>query len=81
MKCKNCGSERIAEVSGKTSDLCFFRYKDKETDGYVPQDVGIDLGESYGDYIEIDYCLDCGMLQNNSFPISDSIVEKAMAKT
>ena len=61
MACQKCGSERIAGVSGKTSDRCDFSIdsKDIHHDGYVPHDVGL----GGGDYIEFDYCLDCGQMQ------------------
>lgn len=54
-----CGSERIVEVSGKVSDSCFVRQGDDEHEGYVPYGMGI----GGGDYIEFDYCLDCGRIQ------------------
>lgn len=68
MTCKNeqCKSDRIASVSGKTSDLCFYTYKGVEKDGYVPYGVGIDGG----DYIAFGYCLECGHIQDD-FPVDD----------
>ena len=57
MPCK-CGSDRIADVSGKCSDMCFVRIGDKEHDGYVPSGS---FGKS--DYIEFKVCLDCGQMQ------------------
>jgi len=72
MSCKNCNSERVAFVSGKCSDRCSFRYKDQYKDGYVPSSVGI----GGGDEVEVAYCLDCGMIQSDEFPISEErIVE------
>jgi len=68
MTCRNeqCKSDRIASVSGKTSDLCFYTYKGTEKDGYVPCNVGIDGG----DYIAFSYCLECGQMQGE-FPVPD----------
>lgn len=68
MTCKNegCKSDRIASVLGKTSDLCFYKYKGVEKDGYVPYEVGIDGG----DYISFEYCLECGQIQDD-FPVDD----------
>jgi len=63
MACE-CGSERIAMVNAKCSDLCQFVIDDYEKVGYVQSDVGI--GD--GDYIEFDYCLDCGRIQGK-FPV------------
>jgi len=60
----NCGSNRIATVQSKSSDLNFISVGDKEHNGYVPKDMGI--GED--DYIEFEYCLDCGQIQGE-FPI------------
>jgi len=65
-KCSNCESSRIAEVQSKASDLSTFSYNDLEVDGYLPYSVGV----GGGDYCEITYCLDCGMIQGD-FPISD----------
>ena len=70
MACQRCGSERIAEVGGKTSDLCFVAVGDKEHDGYVPGDMGI----GSGDYIDFDFCLDCGQMQGE-FPVPTTELE------
>lgn len=72
----NCNSDRIAFLNGKTSDMCNFQYKDINTEGYVPRLV---IGDQYGDYIEFEFCLECGKIQGN-FPISDEAVEKAVEK-
>lgn len=71
MTCK-CGSERIVSVNSKCSDLCFVSYKGMEHNGYVPYDLGI----GGGDYVEFDYCFDCGQIQGQ-FPISDITLEQA----
>lgn len=66
MTCQTCNSDRIMLVSGKCSDMCSYSYKGKNEDGYVPSDVGI----GGGDYIEIEYCLQCGQIQGK-FPVHD----------
>lgn len=70
MNCNSCGSDRILTVSGKTSDCCYYAFKGKENDGYVPDELGI----GSGDYIEFSYCLECGKIQDK-FPIKDPIFE------
>ena len=71
-----CESQRIAFINGKTSDLCQFSYKDIDVNGYVPQ--GIIIGDNgYGDYINFDFCLDCGKIQGK-FPISDEQVKESI---
>lgn len=70
MSCKNCNSDRVASVCGKTSDMCFFSIRDKSHDGYVPRGVGI----GGGDYIDFSYCLNCGQIQD-SFPVEHCDVE------
>jgi len=76
MKCDKCNSERVALLNGKTSDMCQFRYKDIDTDGYVPQ--GIIIGDDgYGDYINFHFCLECGKIQGK-FPISDKQVRESV---
>jgi hypothetical protein len=54
----------VASVNGKTSDLCYVTIQDVEKDGYVPSDMNI----GGGDYLEFDYCLDCGQMIGE-FPI------------
>jgi len=70
MECKDCGSKRVAEVDGKTSDMCFVSMGEKEHDGYVPS--GMNIGE--GDYIRFSYCLNCGQIQGD-FPVSPCSLE------
>jgi hypothetical protein len=65
-KCIQCGSEQIASVGAKCSDLCSFSYQNQEKNGYVPENVGI----GGGDYVEFDYCLNCGQIQGD-FPIKN----------
>jgi len=64
MKCE-CGSERILDISAKTSDRCVIRAGEREQHGYVPYGVGI----GGGDYLEFNYCLDCGRIQGD-FPVT-----------
>lgn len=59
MKCQRCGSNRLAEISGKSSDCNSIDIEGKKFDGYVPNDIGI----GGGDYIEMSWCLDCGQIQ------------------
>jgi len=66
MTCK-CGSNRIAHVQGKCSDMSSAEipHLSFEHDGYV-----MDLGVGGGDYVEVTFCLDCGQLQNFT-PVTD----------
>ena len=50
MACQTCGSERIASISAKCSDLCYVESltEDYVHDGYVPSELGI--GDKGGDY-------------------------------
>ncbi len=70
MPCSSCKSDRILSVSGKVSDCFFCSFKKKEYEGYVPDEIGI----GSGDYIEFNYCLECGKIQD-SFPKKDPIFE------
>ena len=74
MSCK-CGSDRIARVSAKCSDLCWVGvpHISIEKDGYVPTNIG--LGDD-SDYVDMDYCLECGCIQGR-FPVSDAQIERA----
>lgn len=66
MSCKRCSSNRVAGISGKTSDLFYMRIGDKEHNGYVLSGFGI----GQGDYIDFNYCLNCGQIQHK-FPIPE----------
>jgi hypothetical protein len=64
-KCNKCSSTRLASVSAKCSDACSVVFEDGYVEeGYVPENIGI----GGGDYLEFQYCLDCGMIQDD-FPI------------
>jgi len=75
MNCK-CGSDRIMSISGKTSDMFSCAYKNIEYNGYVPEGIAIGDG-GYGDYIQFEYCLECGLIQGK-FPISDKKVKNTL---
>ena len=69
--CTKCKSDRILAVSAKCSDLCVCSWqskdgKEQEHIGYVP-DI---IGDRYGDYVELDLCLECGQVQDE-FPKPD----------
>lgn len=69
MKCQNCGEHKILQVSAKCSDMCNVVYPDNtesidKSNGYVPDNIGI----GGGDYVEFDYCANCGQIQGK-FPI------------
>lgn len=66
MACQNCQGERIISVSAKCSDMCSVEYKGMERHDYVPDFIGL----GGGDYIELDYCLDCGQIQGE-FPLEE----------
>jgi hypothetical protein len=70
-----CGNDRIMEVSGKTSDMCFVEYDGYETEGYVPRDLNI----GGGDYLQFKMCLECGRVQG-TFPIPETTVLKVVNK-
>ena len=58
MTCKDCGSERLANVGGKCSDLgnLYVPHLDIDIDGYHPNIKGI----CSSDYIDLGFCLECG---------------------
>ena len=70
MSCIKCSSERIAAVSGKTSDTCSVRVGTNDRCDYVPGDMNI----GSGDYLKFIYCLDCGQIQG-SFPLPTTELE------
>ena len=70
----DCGSERLLNVQGKTSDGCFVSYRNIEHDGYVPRLDCI----GGGDYIEFTLCMDCGRVQGQ-FPVPDENIKGAIS--
>ena len=77
MSCK-CGSDRIMRINGKTSDMFDCSYASIEHQGYVPE--GIVIGDGgYGDYINFEFCLECGKIQGK-FPITDDEVKAAIER-
>ena len=71
MPCRNCASERLSVVSSKTSDRASIEILGgREHDGYLPDDMGI----GGGDYIEFEYCLECGAIQGE-FPLPHCALE------
>ncbi len=75
MVCQRCKSSRVADVIGKTSDMCSFSLdvtvEVTGEDGEVPENVGI----GGGDYLRFSYCLDCGQIQG-TFPTEIVIPKK-----
>lgn len=71
-KCKRegCKSTRIVSINAKCSDLCNVTSAKGEYEGYVPDDLGI----GGGDYVEFEFCLNCGQIQGD-FPLGKADVE------
>ena len=72
----------ILRISAKCSDLCWTKYTDSkgkktESDGYVPEKIGI--GDGTGDYINIDIDMQTGQILNWK-PVSDKQVIEAQKK-
>lgn len=70
-KCQRCNSSRILTVNAHCRDLCVVSIGNAETDGYVPDDLGI----GGGDDVEFDLCLDCGQ-QQGTWPLAESKLER-----
>ena len=74
-KCQRCESDRIASVCGKAGGgTCSTEVGSREDiSGDVRDDMGI--GGRYGDYIEFDWCLDCGQIQGK-WPLPKTELEE-----
>lgn len=68
--CQACKSERVARVNGKVSDCFEAHIGENDHNGYVPSDLGI----GHGDYVEFEYCADCGQIQGD-FPLLQTEIE------
>jgi hypothetical protein len=71
----------ILRISAKCSDLCWTEYTDAkgnktESDGYVPEGIGISSDGDCGDYVSLDIDMQTGQIQNWK-PVSDARVIKA----
>lgn len=71
-----CGSNRLMNINAKCSDCCIMEYlkTGQETAGY--SDESIAIGSSCGDYIDFIYCLDCGTIQSEKFPIPEDAIKE-----
>ena len=78
MKCDKCGSERLLDINAKCSDLFSMRDQTKGGNGYVPTNLFFGA-EGSGDYVRIEFCLDCGKIQGE-FPVSQDEVDAAFEK-
>lgn len=76
MKTCKCGSTRILAVSAKCSDLFSINDGKRWHNGYVP--ANLNLGDDE-DYLEFDFCADCGLIQDFT-PLSDDAIRKALNK-
>ena len=66
--CRKCDSDRIASIDAQCRDQCSFLVGDRtREENYPPSGVGI----GGGDFVEFDYCLNCGAIQSDKFPISE----------
>lgn len=72
--CQRCSGGRVVSYTAKTSDMNHFSLGEKIRDGYVPDDLGV----GGGDYVEFDYCLDCGQLQGY-FPLAPTELETKLS--
>jgi len=65
-ECQHCKSERLMTVNAKCDDRCSINYDDMERHDYVLDFIGI----GGGDYVNFEYCLDCGRIQGD-FPVEE----------
>jgi hypothetical protein len=58
----DCNHKKILQIGVKGSDMFYWVLPDgSDHEGYIPKFGG--LGR-YGDYLDIDMCIDCGKIQN-----------------
>ena len=74
----------ILKISAKCSDLCFTEFTDSkgkktESNGHVPQHIGIDEDGDCGDYVSMEIDMKTGQILNWK-PISDAQVIAAQKK-
>ena len=74
----------ILKISAKCSDLCWTSYTDSkgnqtQSNGYVPEGIGISDDGDCGDYVSIDIDMKTGQILNWK-PVSDKKVIEAQKK-
>jgi hypothetical protein len=69
--CQDCESTRIMWVSTKCSDRFYAGIGEREHGGYVLNDLNI----GGDDYVEFDFCLDCGQVQGR-WPVPEHDLER-----
>lgn len=75
----------VLRISAKCSDLCSTEYTDSkgkktESDGYVPQGIGIDEEGDCGDYVSMEIDMKTGQILNWK-PVTDEQVITAQKKS
>lgn len=68
--CQRCKSVRVASMSAKCSDMCDVSLHGQTMSGYVPYGFGI----GYDDYVNFNWCIDCGQIQDE-FPLPLTFLE------
>lgn len=65
-----CDHKRKLSVSAKCSDMCSISFPNNvsQDDGYVPRGLGL----GGGDYLEVNICIDCGVVID--FPEADVVL-------
>ncbi len=64
MTCISCKKGPIAHVEAKCKDMCVWKCEDETQEGYVCRE---EIGGN--DYINFKYCLNCGTIQYDYFPV------------
>ncbi|MCS7013400.1 MAG: hypothetical protein RMI34_06005 [Chloroherpetonaceae bacterium] len=71
--CQTCLSTRLIKVTAKTSEYCLVEMAGQRRLGSVPNDMNIGGDE----YLEFQYCLDCGQVQGR-FPLPTTELERQL---
>lgn len=71
ISCQSCVSNRIISISSKSSDLNDVQIGSVNHDGYLPDDLGI----GGGDYVEFDFCANCGTIRG-TWPLPLTNIER-----
>jgi hypothetical protein len=73
-ECQRCRSPRVIHVEGKCKDQCTVQYEHKGVTYHGMVLDGLGLGDTNcGDYLVLDYCLECGQIQG-TFPVPEKTV-------
>ncbi len=74
MQCQRCESERMVYSNSKASERNYLAIGPMEEQKNIWGRIPCDMGIGEGNYMQFDYCLDCGQIRGN-WPLPETELE------